>query len=296
MGWRRRRVRAGWRVHASMLSILLLQIAIVLALSRVMGWLFNRMRQPQVVGEMVAGIMLGPSLLAWLPPNLWVHIFRPDLIPGSGINVDPTQYLAVLSQIGVIFFLFLIGLELDPKLIQNRGHAAVVISHVSIVAPFLLGAILAVFLYPQVFTATPTMRFTSVCLFMGAAMSITAFPVLARILTERNLHKTKVGAVTITCAAVDDVTAWCMLAFVVAIARATGVKPAIQTAVLSLVYVLVMFLLVRPFLRRLEAIYERQGRLSQNVIAVILLLTLVSAFTTEKIGIHALFGAFLMGA
>jgi Kef-type K+ transport system membrane component KefB len=120
--------------------------------------------------------------------------------------------------------------------------------------------------------------------------------VLARILTERNLHKTKVGAVTITCAAVDDVTAWCMLAFVVAIARATGVRPAINTAFLSVAYVLLMFFVVRPFLRRLQAFYERQSRLSQNVVAVIFLLVLISAYTTERIGIHALFGAFLMGA
>jgi Kef-type K+ transport system membrane component KefB/nucleotide-binding universal stress UspA family protein len=283
-------------MHGSLLLILLLQIAVVLGLSRLMGWLANRVNQPIVVGEMLAGIMLGPSLMAWLMPGLWTQIFRPDLIAGSDIHVDPTQYLSMLSQVGVIFFLFLIGLELDPKLIQNRGHAAVVISHVSIVAPFLLGAGLALFLYPEVFTATPAMRFTSVALFMGAAMSITAFPVLARILTERNLHKTKVGAITITCAAVDDVTAWCMLAFVVGIARATGFRPAMTTAALSVAYVLIMFFAIRPFLRRLEAIYERQGRLSQNVVAVIFLLILVSAFTTEKIGIHALFGAFLMGA
>ncbi|HYO09294.1 MAG TPA: cation:proton antiporter [Tepidisphaeraceae bacterium] len=283
-------------MHGNLLLILLLQIALVLALSRLMGWLANRINQPQVVGEMVAGIMLGPSLLAWAAPELWTQIFRPDLIPGSGIHADPTQYLSMLSQVGVIFFLFLIGLELDPKLIRNRGHAAVVISHVSIIAPFLLGAGLAIYLYGEVFTATPAMRFTSVALFMGAAMSITAFPVLARILTERNLHKTKVGAITITCAAVDDVTAWCMLAFVVGIARATGFKPAMMTAGLSVAYVAVMFFAVRPFLRRLEAVYERQGRLSQNVVALIFLMILASAFATEKIGIHALFGAFLMGA
>src|SRR5687767_11597708 len=283
-------------MHGSLLLILLVQIALILALSRVMGWLFNRFHQPQVVGEMVAGIMLGPSLFAWLAPGVWMQIFRPDLIPGSVIHADPTQYLSMLSQVGVIFFLFLIGLELDPKLMQNRGHAAVVISHVSIIAPFLLGAGLALYLYPEVFTATPAMRFTSVALFMGAAMSITAFPVLARILTERNLHKTKVGAITITCAAVDDVTAWCMLAFVVGIARATGVKPALQTAALSGAYVVTMFFAVRPFLRRLEAIYQRQGRLSHNVVAIIFLLILASAFTTEIIGIHALFGAFLLGA
>ena len=283
-------------MHGNLLLVLIVQIGLILALSRVMGWLFNRMQQPQVVGEMVAGIMLGPSLFAWLAPHAFTYIFRPDLIDASGIHADPTQYLSILSQIGVIFFLFLIGLELDPKLIQNRGHAAVVISHVSIIAPFLLGTALALLLFSEVFTRTPEMRFTSVALFMGAAMSITAFPVLARILTERNLHKTKVGAVTITCAAVDDVTAWCMLAFVVGIARVTGLKPAIQTAALSVAYVLVMFFVVRPFLRRLEAVYERQGRLSQNVVAVIFLLILASAFTTEKIGIHALFGAFLMGA
>jgi Kef-type K+ transport system membrane component KefB/nucleotide-binding universal stress UspA family protein len=131
---------------------------------------------------------------------------------------------------------------------------------------------------------------------MGAAMSITAFPVLARILTERNLHKSPVGAVTITCAAVDDVTAWCMLAFVVGVARATGLQSAMLTAALSAAYVLAMFFLVRPFLRRLELLYERQGRLSQNVVAVIFMLVLASAWTTEAIGIHALFGAFLMGA
>ncbi|MEO6436625.1 MAG: cation:proton antiporter [Tepidisphaeraceae bacterium] len=283
-------------MHGSLLLILILQIMLIHALSRAMGWLFARLHQPQVVGEMVAGIMLGPSLFAWLAPGLWVQIFRPDLIPTSGIHTDPTQYLAMLSQVGVIFFLFLIGLELDPKLLKNRGHAAVVISHVSIVAPFLLGAGLALYLYSEVFTATETMRFTSVALFMGAAMSITAFPVLARILTERNLHKTKVGAVTITCAAVDDVTAWCMLAFVVGIARATGFRPAMLTALYAAIYVVLMFFLVRPFLRKLEAVYVRQNRLSQNMVAVIFLLILASAYVTQAIGIHALFGAFLMGA
>ena len=283
-------------MHGSLLLILLVQIALILALSRVMGWLFARLNQPQVVGEMVAGIMLGPSLFAWLAPTAWMHIFRPDLVPGTEFTADPTQYLAMLSQVGVIFFLFLIGLELDPKLIKDRGHAAIVISHVSIIAPFLLGAALAIYLYPRVFTSTPEMRFTSVALFMGAAMSITAFPVLARILTERNLHKTKVGAITITCAAVDDVTAWCMLAFVVGVARATGVRSAVFTAVASVIYIVVMFFLVRPFLRRLQGLYDRQQRLSQNMMAGIFLLILMSAYATEWIGIHALFGAFLMGA
>ena len=225
-----------------LIPILLLQVALILGLSRLVGLVFARLRQPQVVGEMLAGIMLGPSLFGWLAAAAqhggWTHAnWAASVFPSPSI-----PYLGVLSQVGVIFFLFLVGLELDPKLLRNRGHAAVVVSHVSIVAPFLLGAALTLYLYPRLFNDAPHMRFTPVALFMGAAMSITAFPVLARILTERNLHKTKVGAVAITCAAIDDVTAWCMLAFVVGVARAEGLRPALITAGLSAVYIAVMFL------------------------------------------------------
>ena len=265
--------------------LLVVQIGLILGLSRIMGFLFVRLRQPQVMGEMIAGVMLGPSLFGWLLPAAFRGVFPEHSI----------QYLNALSQVGVIFFLFLIGLELDPKLLRNRGHAAIVISNASIIAPFLAGAALAVFLYPQLFHSVPAIRMTSVALFMGAAMSVTAFPVLARILTERNLHKTQVGAIAITCAAVNDVTAWCVLAFVIAAARATGVGPALLTAAKAVVYILLMFLLVRPFLRRLELVFERRGSLSQNLLAVILILVLASSFVTQWIGIHALFGAFLMG-
>ena len=273
-------------MHGNLLLLLFVQICVIVALSRVVGWLFVRAGQPQVVGEMLAGIMLGPSVLGWLAPGAYGNLFPSTSLP----------YLNFLSQLGVVCFLFLVGLELDPKLLRDRGHAAVIISHMSIVAPFLLGAALALYLFPRLFQETHEMSFRAVALFMGAAMSITAFPVLARILTERNLHKTKVGAVAITCAAVDDVTAWCMLAFVVAFARFEGVRHAIGTAVFSAGYVLLMFFVVRPFALKLEKVYERQGRLSQGLVAVILLLALASASVTEWIGIHALFGAFLMGA
>src|SRR3954467_8103786 len=259
-------------MHLSLILVLLLQIVLILALSRIMGMIFRLFHQPQVMGEMVAGIMLGPSLFGWLAPHVWTHIFLPALVPGLGITSDPTIYLNVLSQVGVIFFLFLVGLELDPTLLRNRGHTAVVISHVSIIAPFLLGAALSVILYRELFNDAPHMGFTSVALFLGAAMSITAFPVLARILTERNLHKTKVGAVSITCAAVDDVTAWCMLAFVVGIARAEGLGKGLRTAAMSAAYVVLMFFVIRPFLARIERVYDRQGKLSQNVFALIMLL------------------------
>ncbi len=269
-----------------LILLLLVQVVLILTLSRVIGLAFQRLNQPQVVGEMLAGIMLGPSLFGLLLPRASAAVF-----PHASI-----VYLNALSQVGVICFLFLVGLELDPKLIRNRGHSAVVISHVSIVAPFLLGCTLALVLYPRLFNHTPAMQFRSVALFMGASMSITAFPVLARILTERNLHKTKVGAVTITCAAVDDVTAWCMLAVVIGIARAGSMRAGLYTAGYAAVYVAIMFFAVRPFLRRLQAVHDRRQRLSQTMVGFILILMLASAYVTEVIGIHALFGAFLLGA
>jgi Kef-type K+ transport system membrane component KefB/nucleotide-binding universal stress UspA family protein len=281
-----------------LLPILLIEIAVIVGVSRAFGYLFARFHQPQVVGEMVAGIALGPSVLGALSDYL-VHAGWVSAAAHPAKALFPPEtviFLGVLAQLGVILFLFLVGLELDPKLLRNKGHAAVVISHASIVAPFLLGAALTLYLYPRLFSATPAMAFTPVALFMGAAMSITAFPVLARILTERNLHKTKIGAVAITCAAVDDVTAWCMLAFVVGVARAEGMGPALLTAGLSVVYVLGMFFVVRPFLARLQAVYDRQGRLNLTAMALVLGLVLLSAWTTEKIGIHALFGAFMVGA
>jgi Kef-type K+ transport system membrane component KefB len=271
---------------SNFILLLVIQTILILGLSRIMGFLFIRLRQPQVMGEMIAGIMLGPSLFGWLMPGAFKQVFPADSI----------QYLNALSEVGVIFFLFLIGLELDPKLLGNRGRAAVVISNASIMAPFAIGALLAWFLYPQLFSVTPAPKFSSVVLFMGAAMSVTAFPVLARILTERNLHRTQIGAVAITCAAVNDVLAWCMLAFVIAVARTAGFGPGLFTAGKSVIYILLMFFLIRPFLKRLELVFERSNRLSQNMLAIIFVLVLASSIATEWIGIHALFGAFLMGA
>lgn len=268
--------------------LLLVQVGLILGLSRLMGILFAKMRQPQVVGEMVAGIMLGPSLLGWVAPGL----------QGALFPADSVILLNILSQIGIIFFLFLIGLELDPNLVRGRGRSTIVTALVSIATPFAIGVVLCLSLYhTRIFDDPDGHKRFAAALFLGAAMSVTAFPVLARILAERNLQKTHLGAIAIACAAVNDVAAWVMLAFVVGVAHATGsgAGAAIRTLILAIGYAGIIFFAIRPFLVRMEKIYERQGRLSQNVVAVIFLLVLGSAWTTEAIGIHAMFGAFLIG-
>ncbi|MBX3469104.1 MAG: cation:proton antiporter [Planctomycetes bacterium] len=267
------------------LLLFFLQLGVIIVAARALGAACKRIQQPRVVGEMIAGILLGPSFLGWLAPDLWAALFPPASLGA----------LQALSQTGLLLFMFLIGLELSPKLLRGRGHAALLTSHASIIAPFMLGSILALYLYPRY--SDDGVSFAGFALFMGAAMSVTAFPVLARILTERNLLRTKLGAVTIACAAVDDVSAWCLLAGVVVIVRATGGGEALAfTLVGSAVYVAAMLWLVRPAVARLETYYHNRGRLTQDVVAVALLLLLASAWATEWLGIHALFGAFLMGA
>jgi Kef-type K+ transport system membrane component KefB/nucleotide-binding universal stress UspA family protein len=270
--------------------LLLVQVALILGLSRFMGMVFARMRQPQVVGEMVAGIMLGPSVMGALYPSTQ-HMLFP---PGASLDL-----LNILSQLGIIFFLFLVGLEFDFELVKHRGRATLLTALVSIAVPFGLGFGVGIFL--SVRGQLGDAPRIPAALFIGAAMSVTAFPVLARILTERNLQKTKLGAAAIAAAAINDVAAWIILAFVVAIAHTAaqsngqGKSEAMRTVMLSAGFAGVMFLLVRPFLRRLRAIFDREGRLSQNVIAALFLLILASAWSTERIGIHAMFGAFLLG-
>jgi Kef-type K+ transport system membrane component KefB/nucleotide-binding universal stress UspA family protein len=271
-------------LHFSSVTLLLLQIAAILVVSRLLGVLTRRLGQPLVIAEVTAGIVLGPSLLGWLWPEAMAAVF-----PAHSLDV-----LKMLSQVGLVLFMFLIGLELDPRLLRGRARASIAISHSSIAAPFALGALGAWLLHEDY--APEGVRFLPFLMFMGAAMSITAFPVLARILSERNLFATRVGTIAITCAAVDDVTAWCLLAFVVGVARSEGLGHALWTTGLSLTYLAVMLLVLRPLLQRLgKRVRSREG-LTPNTIAFVLLLLLLSASATELIGIHALFGAFVMGA
>ena len=267
------------------LFLLVLQVTVVLLASRVTGILFKKIKQPQVVGEMVAGILLGPSLLGWAAPVASAFLF-----PASSMG-----YLNALSQIGLVFFMFLVGISLNPRELTGHGHAAVLTSHASIVTPFCLGSALALFLYPRL--ATEGVSFVSFALFMGSAMSITAFPVLARILTETNLLRSRMGTLAISCAAVDDVTGWCILAYIVILVRSESSATSLWITIGgALAYVLVMIAGVKPLLGGFERSFRRNGRLTENMLAFILVLALISALTTEKLGIHSLFGAFFMGA
>jgi len=278
-------VQSGLRQNATNpLSRLFLQLFIIIGASGVVAWLFTRCGQTAVIGEMVAGILLGPSLFGLLAPNAFQFIFAPSSL----------EALRLLSQIGVCLFLFTVGMELDVSEVRHKAQTAVVVSHSSIVIPYFLGVALALFLYSQL--AQPGASFLAFALFMGISMSITAFPVLVRILQDRGIFKTSLGSTATACAAVDDVTAWCVLAFVVAIARATSVGGAAFNLGLVLVFIALMLFVIKPKLPTwlgYQAL-ERPNP-SKSVLAVIFIVVIVSALTTELIGIHALFGAFLAG-
>ena len=265
------------------LAILLAQIITIIFVARFFGWVFRKIGQPSVIGEIIAGIALGPSLL-----GLYFPEFSSALFP-----IQSLGNLQFLSQIGLILFMFIIGIELDLKVLQNRAKEAVVISHASIVIPFALGIGLAYFVYYRF--APAGVAFLPFALFMGIAMSITAFPVLARIVQERGIHKTKLGAIVITCAAADDITAWCLLAAVIAIVKAGTFVSSLYVIGLAILYVIVMLFVVKPFLKKIGELYGTKENLSKPVVAIFFLTLIISSYLTEIIGIHALFGAFMTG-
>jgi Kef-type K+ transport system membrane component KefB len=267
------------------LFILVLQLAVVLSVCRLVGEAFRRLHQPRVVGEMFAGIMLGPSVLGWLAPSISTYLFP----------VGSLGFLNALAQVGIVVFMFLVGLGINPRELKKQGHAAVLTSHVSITAPFVLASFLALYLYPRL--SDDSVAFSSFALFMGAAMSITAFPVLARILAERNMLQSRLGTVAIACAAVDDVTGWCALAYIVVLIRAEHSAKSIWVTTAGLaIFGIAMIYGVRRLLRRFERVYRKKGSLSENMLALMVLLVLAASLCTEYLGIHLLFGAFMMGA
>jgi Kef-type K+ transport system membrane component KefB len=265
------------------LAILLGQIITIIVVARFFGWIFKKIGQPSVIGEIIAGIFLGPSVVGMYFPEFSLALFP----------VESLGNLQFLSQIGLILFMFVIGMELDLKVLKNKANEAVVISHASIIIPFALGISLAYFIYYKF--APQGVEFLSFSLFMGIAMSITAFPVLARIVQERGIHKTKLGSIVITCAAADDITAWCLLAAVIAIVKAGTVESSLYVIGLAILYVLLMLFIVKPFFKRVGDLYSNSENLSKPVVAIFFLTLIISSYLTEVIGIHALFGAFMTG-
>lgn len=269
-----------------------LDVAIVVAAARLVGRLFQRMGQPAVIGEIVAGIALGPTLLGLLPGKLHLVLFPMEVRP----------YLNVIAQIGLILFMFIVGLEVDLSTIKKHRSTAMAVSLTSIVLPFSLGMLLAVYLHPNhdmfmnMDGTTKQVGFLPFALFLGVAMSITAFPVLARILTERNMQRTRVGVLALACAAIDDVLAWSLLAVVVAVGASDGNFLNVAKILgLTAVFAMIMFFAIRPLLARMVPWYERERRLTSDMLAIVLVLLLTSAYITEKIEVHAIFGAFILG-
>jgi len=264
------------------LALLLVQIIVIMTAARTFGIFISKFSQPPVIGEIFAGVLLGPSLLGLFFPELSALLF-----PQSSF-----QNLHFLSQIGLLLFMFVVGMELDFDKLKQQSKASIVISHISIIFPFFLGTILAYMIYPSF--ASTTVTFTAFSLFIGIAMSITAFPVLARILKDRNLTKTSYGAMALTCAAADDATAWYILAIVIAVSTSTNLLMSVLMLIPIVVYITVMLFVVKPFLRSLGSPIHNQT-LDMKVTTIVLVVLLLSALTTELLGIHALFGAFMAG-
>ena len=263
------------------LSLFFIQLILIVLLARVCGTLIRKIGQPAVIGEMLAGIILGPSLLGWLWPDFFHFVFPPTSL-GT---------LRLLSQVGVCLFLFVVGMDLDLGHLKDQARTAVVVSQVSIIFPYLLGVVASLFLFTTLAGSNTT--FLAFALFIGISMSITAFPVLARILDERGLTKTPLGATAIACAATDDVTAWTILAFVVATVKAGSVLACLVTIALVLAFVALMWFGVKPLIARRFS--QTQLGPTKGIMAAVLVFLFGSALVTDIIGIHALFGSFLAG-
>ncbi|MGI8758260.1 MAG: cation:proton antiporter [Acidimicrobiales bacterium] len=271
---------------AEVAPIVLIDIAVIIVVARLMGALFRRIGQPAVVGEILAGIMLGPSLLGAFPGDLPELLFPTEVRP----------FLKVVAELGLVIFMFIVGLELDTKLIRGKERLAAVISVSSVALPFVLGCLLAILLHRSHGVVDgEAVAFLPFALFIGASMSVTAFPVLARILTERGMHRTEVGALALACAAVDDILAWSLLAFVLAVVASSSPLDMPIILAESLIFVALMFKVVRPRLEQLVERYRKVGRLTPDILAVIVVGFLASSFITSNIGIHSIFGAFLFG-
>ena len=266
-----------------MLVKVLLALTVITITARVIGWVFSRAGQPAVIGEVVGGILLGPSLLGRIAPEAAAFVLPQDAAP----------ILSVIAQLGVILYMFLVGLELDLGALRTRARTTIAVSYAGIIVPFSLGFGLAWIIYPRY--APSDAAFLPFALFLGVSMSITAFPVLARILSDHKLQRTPMGIVALTSAAIGDATAWCLLAFVVGVTEATA-GAAMTTIALTAVYVAVMLTAGRALMNAVVPRLDASLAVGEQSLAIVLVAVLLSAVATEFIGVHAIFGAFLLGA
>lgn len=269
---------------AQLSAAFFLQMFVILAICRLVGMIARRLGQPQVVGEMIAGVIMGPSLFGLLFPS-WQQVIFPK---------DSLKLLYVLAQFGVGLYMFLVGTEFKTDLFRSRVRSAVSVSVAGMLAPFVLGGLLALWLWkvPGLFSEKAT-QFEAV-LFLGAAMSITAFPMLARIIYERGITGSSLGTLALAAGAIDDATAWCVLAVVLA-SFGGGNMIAVQAIGGGVVYGLVTLTIGRKLLRGLGAIAEREGKVNPTLLAVTLMLLMIGSWTTDAIGIHSIFGGFILG-
>jgi Kef-type K+ transport system membrane component KefB len=269
---------------AQMSAAFFLQMFVILAVCRLVGMIARRLGQPQVVGEMIAGVIMGPSLFGLFFPG-WQQVIFPK---------DSLKVLYVLAQFGVGLYMFLVGTEFKTDLFRSRARSAVSVSVAGMVAPFVLGGLLALWLWkvPGLFSEKAT-QFEAI-LFLGAAMSITAFPMLARIIYERGITGSSLGTLALAAGAIDDATAWCVLAIVLA-SFGGGNIIVLQAIGGGILYGLVTLTIGRKLLRRLGSIAEREGKLSPTLLAVTLMLLMIGSWMTDAIGMHSIFGGFILG-
>lgn len=264
------------------LAKLLCALSAILIVTQVFGRIAKRLGEPAVVGEVIGGIVAGPSLLGYFFPAFSALLFPPEVIP----------QISIIAQLGIIFYMFVVGLEFDLGSLKNNAHSTLFVSHISIILPMILGFFLGAFTYENF--APPGVKPLYYSLFMGISLSITAFPVLARILTDKKIEKTKLGKIALACAAIDDVTAWCLLALCLSLLQA-NLSDGLVTMLLSALYIAFMLLVAKPLLKKWIEKVEQVEKPSLNALAFFFVALFISALVTELIGIHAIFGAFLLG-
>lgn len=278
--------------NASLAGLFLLQIAVVLLSCRVVGWLASKVGQPQVVAEMIAGVLLGPSFFGLLFPAWQQAIFPWD---STGTMRDTSSYLYPASQLGLALYMFLVGMEFRLEIVRQYAKKAIAVSAAGMLAPFGLGAVLAWIFFHYTNLFPPRASEFEAMLFLGASMCITAFPMLARIIQFKGLSGTPMGTIALGAGAIDDASAWCLLAIVLS-SFDNNFQHALSNIGGGIAYAVLMLWGVRPILARWSVLFIKQDHVTDAGMAVALACMAVGSWFTDRIGLHGVFGAFIMGA